>query len=95
MVRAYTLASTTCLPGEIYNIGSGVGHTVRQVIEILESLTKIKVELKVNDALVRSADVPVLIADSTKFRDVSGYFPTISLDKTVSDLLDSIRNKKG
>jgi len=95
MVRAYTLATTSCLPGEIYNIGSGTGHTIRQVISIFEELTHTSVELITNDSLVRKADVPSLIADCSKFNEATAYMPTISLNRTISDILESYRQQKG
>ncbi|KKU25476.1 MAG: NAD-dependent epimerase/dehydratase, partial [Microgenomates group bacterium GW2011_GWC1_46_16] len=58
MVRAYVLAAESCLAGEAYNIGSGKGYKVSQVIDIFQSLSQAKVEIKVKKDLVRSADVP-------------------------------------
>ncbi|KKU26961.1 MAG: NAD-dependent epimerase/dehydratase [Microgenomates group bacterium GW2011_GWF2_46_18] len=83
MVRAYVLAAESCLAGEAYNIGSGKGYKVSQVIDIFQSLSQAKVEIKVKKDLVRSADVP------------TGYFPVISLERTISDILDFYRQQKG
>jgi GDP-4-dehydro-6-deoxy-D-mannose reductase len=93
IVRAYVLAAEMGLPGEIYNIGSGEGHTIRQVVEIFESISKSKVTIKESEEISRRADVPVLVADTTKFRDLTGFFPTISLQRTISDILEYYRNK--
>ena len=91
MVRAYVLAAGNCKSGEIYNIGSGEGHTISEIVSIFQSLSKVKVEIKTNPSLVRKADVPVLIADSSKFRAETGWKPTISLLETISDILNSYR----
>ena len=95
MVRAYVLAAESCLAGEAYNIGSGKGYKVSQVIDIFQSLSQAKVEIKVKKDLVRSADVPALVADFTKFKEATGYFPVISLERTISDILDFYRQQKG
>jgi len=95
MVRAYVLAVESCLAGEAYNIGSGKGYKVSQVIDIFQSLSQAKVEIKVKKDLVRSADVPALVADFTKFKEATGYFPVISLERTISDILDFYRQQKG
>jgi len=95
MVSAYVLAAESCLAGEAYNIGSGKGYKVSQVIDIFQSLSQAKVEIKVKKDLVRSADVPALIADFTKFKEATGYFPVISLERTISDILDFYRQQKG
>lgn len=94
MVRAYTLAAVHCHAGEIYNIGSGVGTSIRQIIDILQSLTQSKVEIVVKDQLVRSADVPILIANCSKFVNLTHYQPQIPLNQTISDILNSYRTRE-
>jgi GDP-4-dehydro-6-deoxy-D-mannose reductase len=91
MVKAYLLAADKAVAGEIYNIGSGAGHTIREILEILKSLSPVKVEIKVKEDLVRTADVPVLIADASKFRQATDWEPKVSLNKTISDILENYR----
>lgn len=91
MVGAYLMAADKGISGQIYNIGSGTGRTIREILDILQSLSSVKVEIKVNDKLVRTADVPVLIADASKFRGVTGWEPKIPLSKTISDILENYR----
>jgi GDP-4-dehydro-6-deoxy-D-mannose reductase len=91
MVKAYILAADKCEGGEIYNIGSGQGHTISEIIDMIQSLSKTKVEIKVKDNLVRTSDVPVLIADTAKFTRLTGWKTTISLENTISDILESYR----
>jgi GDP-4-dehydro-6-deoxy-D-mannose reductase len=77
MVKAYILAEASCLSGEIYNIGSGVGTTIRRVAEIFASLSTKNFQIIEKPELSRSSDVPVLVADSAKFKELTGYFPVI------------------
>lgn len=91
MVSAYVLAAEKCLSGEIYNIGSGTGHTIGEILDILQSLSSAKVEIKVKAEYVRTSDVPVLVADASKFREVTGWEPKIVLSKTISDILENYR----
>lgn len=93
MVKAYVLASEHCQAGVIYNIGSGIGYSIKQIINILEELTGISVTLTTNPALVRAADVPVLVADATRFRGQTRWEPTVPLKQTITDILNSIRSK--
>jgi GDP-4-dehydro-6-deoxy-D-mannose reductase len=92
MVEGYMLAAANAKSGEIYNLGSGKGYTVKQILDILESLSKTKVEIKINQELVRPSDVPVLIADAAKFSSLTGWKPKISLEETISDILESYRH---
>ena len=93
MVKAYVLASQTGVSGQIYNIGSGTGYTIQEILEILQSLSTVKVEIKVNESLVRSADVPVLVANADKFMAATGWKPQISLKTTILDILNHYRGK--
>jgi len=94
MVDAYVMAEQQAKSGEIYNIGRGKGYTVKQILDILQSLSKSKVEIKVNVEFVRTSDVPVLIADSTKFTTLTSWQGQYSLEETISDILNSYRNSK-
>ncbi|MEI8232892.1 MAG: GDP-mannose 4,6-dehydratase [bacterium] len=94
MVKAYILAADKGIAGEIYNIGSGVGHTIKEILDILQSLTPAKVEIKVNEDFVRTSDVPVLIADASKFRQATGWEPRITLSQTISAILENYRLTK-
>ncbi|MFZ2200148.1 MAG: GDP-mannose 4,6-dehydratase [Microgenomates group bacterium] len=93
MVSAYALAGQSGKSGEIYNLGSGTGHTIKEILDVLQSLSAVKVEIKVKDELVRSADVPILICDSSKFSALTGWKPTITLNQTISDILNYYREK--
>lgn len=95
MVGAYILAAEKGLSGEIYNIGTGIGHTIAEILDILQSLSSAKALIKVKQDFVRSSDVPVLVADASKFRTISGWEPKITLSKTISDILESYRLKQG
>jgi GDP-4-dehydro-6-deoxy-D-mannose reductase len=93
MVRAYVLAGSSATSGDIYNLGSGVGHTIKEILEILEELIGKKVIVKIKEDLVRTADVPVLIADCAKFRGLTGWAPRIHLKTTISDILNYYKGK--
>lgn len=88
IARAYALAAAHGVSGEVYNIGSGIGHKIRDVAEIFRSQSKRPFEIQENPDLSRPSDVPTLIADATKFRSITGWEPIISLQKTISDILD-------
>lgn len=88
MVRAYILAAEMGESGQVYNIGSGVGHSIRQIAEIFQSISRKKFVIKEMPELSRTSDVPSLVADITRFRDLTAYQPTISLERTISDILE-------
>jgi GDP-4-dehydro-6-deoxy-D-mannose reductase len=88
MVRAYWLALERGEPGEVYNLCSGRGYAVRNVLEILLGLTATQVEVREDPARLRPSDVEILLGDGSRFRQVTGWQPTIPFDVTLKDLLD-------
>jgi GDP-4-dehydro-6-deoxy-D-mannose reductase len=88
MVLAYWLGLEKCEAGEVYNIGSGRAWTVRQVLDILLGLTKAKLEVRTDPERLRPSDVPILLADASKFQAATGWKTTIPFEKTLEDLLD-------
>jgi GDP-4-dehydro-6-deoxy-D-mannose reductase len=93
MVAAYLVAVDRCDPGEAYNICSGRGVKVRDMLDILLSHAKVKVKVEQDPARLRPSEVPVLIGDNTKFRDKTGWETTIPFEKTMADLLDYWRER--
>ena len=93
MVRAYWLAVTKATPGEVYNLGSGRGITIRDLLDLLLGMSDAEVEVDIDRERLRPSDVEVLLADSSKFRDETGWQPVIPLETTLSDLLDFWRRR--
>jgi len=87
-VRAYWLALEKGVPGEVYNVGSGVTRTVRDMLQTLMDLSTVNVELRCDPARLRPSDVRILWADVTKFRQQTGWEPQIPFVQTMKDLLD-------
>jgi GDP-4-dehydro-6-deoxy-D-mannose reductase len=93
MVRAYWLAATKGEPGEVYNIASGRGITIREMLDRLIAMSRVAVRVENDPARMRPSDVEVLIGDSSKFRAATGWAPRIPLEKTLADSLDYWRER--
>jgi len=88
MVRAYWLAVTKATPGEVYNIASGEGITIRAMLQKLVDRARVEVQIETDPARLRPSDVEVLIGDSSKFRAETGWAPRLTLEQTLTDTLD-------
>jgi len=93
IVRAYFLASQKCKPGEVYNIGSGRSYSIAGILEILLSLSKVKIKIEVHKEIFRPVDVPEIICDAEKFRKATGWSPKIKIEDTLNDTLNYWRSK--
>lgn len=92
-IRAYLLSVQKCDYGDVYNIATGKAVKIKKVLEILLSMSKIKVEIKEDKSRLRPSDVPILIGDATKFRKATGWKPEIPFEKTMEDLLNYWRSR--
>lgn len=88
MVRAYYLSVQKCPPGEEYNIATGKGWKIRDMLDMLLSMSKKKIEVRPDPTRMRPSDVEVLIGDASKFMNATGWKPEIPFEKTLSDLLN-------
>ena len=54
---------------------------------------KIEVDIKINNALIRPNDNPIIIGDYKKIHDELHWTPEINLRQSISDTLDWWKNK--
>jgi GDP-4-dehydro-6-deoxy-D-mannose reductase len=93
MVRAYWLSLEKGQAGDVYNIGTGKAYAMKDMLDMLLSLAKVKVQVEVDPARLRPSDVPILMPDVSKFRALTGWAPEIPFTRTLSDLLDFWRER--
>lgn len=88
MVKGYNLALEKGTAGDRYNICSGKGYTIQEVLDMLLKMTDKKIKIEVDKERSRPSDVQILVGDSSKFRKKTGWSPEIPFEKTLKDLLD-------
>lgn len=91
MVRAYYLLMQKGLSGQVYNIGSGHGIKVSDILESLIRQAKVKIIVTSDPDRMRPADNPYVVADNTKITSL-GWYPKIPIDKTLERTLNYFRN---
>jgi GDP-4-dehydro-6-deoxy-D-mannose reductase len=91
IVRGYRMLMVQGDAGDVYNVCSGVGIAVRDVAPRLLAMSTRSLELQVDPALARPADVPVLFGDPSKFVAATGWNPEYTLDDTLTDMLTVAR----
>ncbi len=88
IVKAYLLAIEKCEIGEVYNICSGKGRKIQEVLDTLLTFTNKKIKIQQDPDRMRPSDVELLVGSSSKFREKTGWKPEISFERTMKDLLD-------
>lgn len=89
IATAYFLTLAKGEPGEVYNIAGDVTLTIKKVLGMLLELSPIgsKIKVKVDPKLLRPIDSVSKIPDDSKFRERTGWKPTIPIEKSLEDLL--------
>lgn len=93
MVRAYHLALEHGEASDVYNVGSGVAHSIQQLLDILLDLSTAQVTVEQDPARMRPSDVPIVICDATKFRTQTGWAPQVSFRESLRSVLDFWRQR--
>ncbi|MCX6704731.1 MAG: GDP-mannose 4,6-dehydratase [Candidatus Woesebacteria bacterium] len=75
-------------PGDPYNICSGKAPTMKEVLKMVISKGKTKVEVKTDPARLRPTDEPVIWGSNAKIFKDTGWKPKIALTDTISRVLD-------
>jgi len=87
-VAAYWLALEKCEGGDVYNICTGKGYSVQQVLDtLLELAGAADVEVREDPERLRPSDVQLLIGDNAKFVAQTGWAPSIPYERTLADVL--------
>jgi len=93
VARAYVLAAAMARPGEAYNVATGVGRPIREVADRLINLTESVVSVTFDAGRLRPSDIPALVGDSAKFRQATGWEPSIPFEQTLVDMLSYWRRR--
>ena len=86
-VRAYRLLAEKGKSGQIYNVGSGVAHSIDYILRQLMKLANVETDIIVDQANLRPSDMPISVADCTKIYRDTGYQPQVTLEQTLEDIL--------
>jgi GDP-4-dehydro-6-deoxy-D-mannose reductase len=87
VVHAYVLLLEKGAPGEVYNVCSGVGISVRELAERVLSRLGITADISTDPALVRPMDLPRLVGDNRKLQRATSWKPERSIDDVIDDLI--------
>ncbi len=89
VVEAYLALLTRGAPGEAYNIASGQGITLTELFHRLAAAVGVRAIPEVDASLARGSDLRHLVGDAAKLRGATGWFPRITLEQTLRDLVDA------
>jgi nucleoside-diphosphate-sugar epimerase len=89
VVQSYRLLLEAGLAGETFNICSGQGHSLLEVVQMVRELTGHDPEVRVNPAFVRASEVHRLVGSRARLDAAIGVVPSIPLRDTLQWMLES------
>jgi GDP-4-dehydro-6-deoxy-D-mannose reductase len=93
VVKAYNLLLEKGGSGELYNVCSGKGYTLKAIIDILAELLQVNIQASIDPSKIRPNDNRIIIGDNTKIIEHTGWQPQISLQKSLQDLICYWKNE--
>ncbi|HLX63279.1 MAG TPA: GDP-mannose 4,6-dehydratase [Planctomycetota bacterium] len=89
IVRGYRMLALQGAKGEAYNLATGTSVTVKEILDILVNMARVKVEIRPDPARLRGANQVMDVRGSIdKIKAATGWLPEIPLEKTLRDLLN-------
>jgi GDP-4-dehydro-6-deoxy-D-mannose reductase len=91
VVRAYWMLLEKGEGGRAYNVCTGRGRRIRELLDILLAASVARVEVRTDPERLRPSDVPAQVGDPGRLRAATGWGPRIPLERSLHDLLDDWR----
>ena len=88
VVRAYTLLLEKGKRGEIYNVCSGHGRTIRSIIETLNELYGLSATVEEDPSRFRPIDNPKIIGNYTKLKKAVGWTPGVEFEESLRSIFN-------
>lgn len=89
VVACYLALLETDIRSEVVNICSGTATSLKQVIDLMNTLADYAIEVRVNPDLIRTNEISILRGDSTKLKRLIGFAPATSMEDILSSLYKS------
>lgn len=93
VVKAYYLLLKKGKNGEIYNICSGNGIVLKDIVTTMSKILGIDVSIEVNPALIRPNENKKVIGSYKKIQESLGWTPTIAIEKSLEDIINYWKEK--
>jgi GDP-4-dehydro-6-deoxy-D-mannose reductase len=90
VVDAYLLLLERGMPGEVYNVCSGQGLSIREALDALQELAGTHAEIRVDPARLRPTEIPWLVGDPSRLERL-GWRRRRAVRDALRDVLEETR----
>jgi GDP-4-dehydro-6-deoxy-D-mannose reductase len=94
VARASVAAVEAGASGEVFNICSGRAVQVKAVLESMRGVARVAFDVVTGASDNRGPDLPYQVGSAARLQRCSGWMPRFSLEESLRDLLDDIRERE-
>lgn len=88
LVKGLMLLANKGIAGEAYNISSEYVYRMSEIVTMIEEEIGHKLEIKVDEKLMRPTDEKIIVGDITKIKKDTGWKQEIPMKQTIADMLE-------
>ena len=93
VVDAYLRIMRDGKPAEVYNVCSGNGVSIGQVIDMVSSIVGKRYALHVDESRIRPNDNKIIVGDNRKLAEATAWTTRIALRQSLSDIYNEMRGR--
>ena len=90
VIAAYLLLLERGITGEVYNVCSGAGLSIREALDMMQELAGTDAEIRVDPARLRPTEIPWLVGDPRKLERL-GWTRRRTVRDSLRDVLEEAR----
>ncbi|NKQ39386.1 MAG: GDP-mannose 4,6-dehydratase [Methanosarcinales archaeon] len=87
-MKAYHQIALKSKNGTVYNLCSGKAYNLKDLLNILISMSTKDIKIEVDKTKFRPSDLPIMVGNNTKIKSEIGWEPKINIYKTLKDILN-------
>jgi len=88
VVAAYYKLFKKGKKGEVYNICSSTGRTLKEIIDVISGLLNMDVIIKKDNKLIRPNDNMIIVGSNEKVKTATGWKNNITLEESLKDIIN-------
>jgi len=92
VVSAYFALFNSGKAGECYNVCSGKGHSLKEVIDMFAKIFDVKIITETDPKRVRPLDNKIIIGSFEKIKEHAGWEPKFNLEESLREVVGFLEN---
>ena len=94
VVSAYFLLLNEGKAGEIYNVCSGKGYSLKEIVDMICKILDVNVTLKLDPDLIRPYDNKIIIGSNEKITTNHGWKLRYTIERSLNDMIKYFKSQE-